>query len=47
MDFSNTKCQLAMLSYEKENEIIKCRRYIKKLQTKLQSMGIIFKPKKK
>ena len=36
------KCQLGMISFEKEQEIIKCKRYIKKLQAKLVSLGVVF-----
>ena len=36
------KCQLGMISFEKEQEILKCKRYIKKLQAKLVSLGVVF-----
>ena len=36
------KCQLGMISFEKEQEILKCKRYIKKLQAKLVSFGVVF-----
>ena len=36
------KCQLGMISFEKEQEILKCKRCIKKLQAKLVSLGVVF-----
>ena len=36
------KCQLGMITFEKEQEILKCKRYIKKLQAKLVSLGVVF-----
>ena len=39
---ASAKCQLGMISFEKEQEIIKYKRYIKKLQAKLVSLGVVF-----
>ena len=43
---ASAKCQLGMISFEKEQEIIKYKRYIKKLQAKLIGFGVVFKKKK-
>ena len=43
---ASAKCQLGMISFEKEQEIIKCKRYIKKLQAKLISFGVVFGKKR-
>lgn len=43
---ANAKCQLGMISFEKEQEIIKYKRYIKKLQAKLIGFGVVFGKKK-
>lgn len=42
---SLSKCQFAALTFEKENEIVKLRGYIKRLKTKLESMGFAIKGK--
>ena len=39
---ASAKCQLGMVSFEKEQESIKLRRYIKKLQAKLVTFGVVF-----
>ena len=43
---ASAKCQLGMISFEKEQEIIKYKRYIKKLQAKLIGFGVVFGKKK-
>ena len=37
---SQAKLQLATDSFEKQEEIIKLKRFVKKYQTKLESMGV-------
>ena len=43
---ASAKCQLGMISFEKEQEIIKYKRYIKKLQAKLIGVGVVFGKRK-
>ena len=45
-EISKYKCDLAMISFEKDSQIIQWKKYVKKLQTKLMAMGVKFKDKK-
>lgn len=47
MDISNYKCQIATLQYESDKKLMTYKNYVKKLQTKLESLGFKFKDKKK
>lgn len=42
----NAKCQLAVITYEKDNEILKWKKYVKKFEMKLQQIGITISRKK-
>ena len=42
----NAKCLLATISYEKDNEILKWKKYVKKFESKLQQIGITINRKK-
>lgn len=42
----NAKCQLAVMTYEKDNEILKWKKYVKKFEMKLQQIGITISRKK-
>ena len=47
MDISNYKCQIATIQYESDKKLMTYKNYVKKLQTKLESLGFKFKDKKK
>lgn len=47
MDISNYKCQIATIQYESDKKIMTYKNYVKKLQTKLESLGFKFKDKSK
>lgn len=46
MDISNYKCQIATIQYESDKKLMTYKNYVKKLQTKLESLGFKFKDKK-
>ena len=46
IDISNYKCQIATLQYESDKKLMTYKNYVKKLQTKLESLGFKFKDKK-
>ena len=46
MDISNYKCQIATIQYESDKKLMTYKNYVRKLQTKLESLGFKFKDKK-
>ena len=47
IDISNYKCEIATLQFESDRKIVTYKKYVKKLQTKLESLGFKFKDKHK
>ena len=45
IELSNYKCQLATLQFDMDRKIVTYKKYVKKLQTKLESLGYRFKDK--
>ena len=46
IEISNLKCQLATLQYDSDKKLITYKKYVTKLQKKLESLGFKFKDKK-
>ena len=47
MEIGNFKCQIAAMQFESDRKIINYKKYVKKLQIKLESLGYKFKDKNK
>ena len=43
----NAKCELAAITYEKDNEILKLKKYVKRFQEKLTKLGFQILTKRK
>ena len=47
IEIGNFKCKIATLQFETDKKLFTYKKYVKKLQTKLESLGFKFKDKKK
>ena len=47
IQIGNLKCEIATNQYESDRKIVNYKKYVKKLQTKLEDLGFKFKDKKK
>ena len=45
IEIGNYKCQIASIQFEMDRKLVTYKKYVKKLQTKLESLGFKFKDK--